>query len=94
MSSLLVSEIKKIIKDSEIMKEDDTRWPQKNKDGKQELEIKLGSEHISFEVSGKKLLDRITDQELYRLPKLALWWMSRNPMTQKDCEYSTIWYRT
>lgn len=46
----MISEIKKIIKDSEIMKEDDTKWPQKNKDGKQELEIRLGNEHISFEV--------------------------------------------
>jgi protein mago nashi len=46
----MVSEMKRIIKESEIMKEDDTKWPQKNKDGKQELEIRLGSEHISFEV--------------------------------------------
>ncbi|KAK4888189.1 Protein mago nashi [Elasticomyces elasticus] len=49
VSSLMVTEIKRIIKDSEIMKEDDTKWPQKNKDGRQELEIRLGSEHISFE---------------------------------------------
>jgi len=33
------------------MKEDDSKWPQKNKDGRQELEIRLGNEHISFEVS-------------------------------------------
>ena len=33
------------------LREDDTKWPQKNKDGRQELEIRLGSEHISFEVS-------------------------------------------
>nr|POE58689.1 protein mago nashi like [Quercus suber] len=31
--------------------EDDTKWPQKNKDGRQELEIRLGSEHISFETA-------------------------------------------
>ena len=31
-------------------REDDTKWPQKNKDGRQELEIRMGSEHISFEV--------------------------------------------
>jgi protein mago nashi len=46
----MVAEMKRIIKESEIMKEDDTKWPQKNKDGKQELEIRLGSEHINFEV--------------------------------------------
>jgi protein mago nashi len=33
-----------------MSREDDTKWPQKNKDGRQELEIRLGSEHISFEV--------------------------------------------
>ncbi|KAK3073200.1 Protein mago nashi [Teratosphaeriaceae sp. CCFEE 6253] len=51
VSSLMLAEIKRIIKDSEIMKEDDTKWPQKNKDGRQELEIRLGSEHISFETA-------------------------------------------
>lgn len=50
VSSLLIAEIKRIIKDSEITKEDDSRWPQKNKDGRQELEIRLGSDHIQFEV--------------------------------------------
>lgn len=50
VSSLLVAEIKRIIKDSEITKEDDSRWPQKNKDGRQELEIRMGNEHIQFEV--------------------------------------------
>lgn len=46
----MISEIKRIIKDSEIMKEDDSKWPQKNKDGRQELEIRMGNEHILFEV--------------------------------------------
>ena len=50
VSSLMISEIKRIIKESEVMKEDDSKWPQKNKDGRQELEIRLGNEHISFEV--------------------------------------------
>jgi hypothetical protein len=38
-------------------REDDTKWPQKNKDGRQELEIRLGSEHISFEVRNTQLDD-------------------------------------
>lgn len=69
VSSLMIQEVKRIIKESEIMKyvlriepdvatpstkapnrEDDSKWPQKNKDGRQELEIRLGNEHISFEV--------------------------------------------
>jgi len=41
-------------------REDDTKWPQKNKDGRQELEIRLGNEHISFEVRlTRKALDRL-----------------------------------
>ncbi|KAJ5975956.1 Protein mago nashi [Penicillium waksmanii] len=51
VSPAMIQEIKRIIKDSEIMKEDDSKWPQKNKDGRQELEIRLGSEHISFETA-------------------------------------------
>ena len=31
-------------------REDDAKWPEKNKDGRQELEIRLGNEHINFEV--------------------------------------------
>lgn len=31
-------------------REDDSKWPQKNKDGRQELEIRVGNEHIAFEV--------------------------------------------
>jgi hypothetical protein len=31
-------------------REDDTNWPKKNIVGKQELEIRVGNDHISFEV--------------------------------------------
>ena len=34
-----------------IHREDDAKWPTKNKDGRQELEIRVGNDHISFEVS-------------------------------------------
>ena len=46
----MVDEIKRIVKESEIMKEDDAKWPTKNKDGRQELEIRVGNDHIAFEV--------------------------------------------
>lgn len=43
-------------------REDDTKWPQKNKDGRQELEIRIGNEHISFEVRCEsRMLRRCTD---------------------------------
>jgi len=32
-------------------REDDEKWPKRNKDGLQELEILLGNEHIAFNVS-------------------------------------------
>lgn len=50
VSPLLIEELKRIVELSEIMKEDDAKWPPKNKDGRQELEIRMGSQHISFEV--------------------------------------------
>jgi protein mago nashi len=34
----------------EISREDDTNWPKKNIVGKQELEIRVGNDHIAFEV--------------------------------------------
>ncbi|CAN9153623.1 unnamed protein product [Alternaria alternata] len=61
VSDALVAEIKRIVKDSEILKEDDTKWPQKNKDGRQELEIRLGSEHISFETAKIGSLQDVQD---------------------------------
>jgi protein mago nashi len=33
------------------VREDDSRWPRQNKDGRQELEIRLGNQHISFETA-------------------------------------------
>ncbi|CAN6628085.1 hypothetical protein TRVA0_011S02410 [Trichomonascus vanleenenianus] len=51
ISPTVVKEIKRIITESEILKEDDYKWPPKNRDGKQELEIRLGRYHISFETA-------------------------------------------
>jgi protein mago nashi len=46
-----MEEIKRIIVDSEVTKEDDHNWPAPDRVGTQELEIILGDEHISFAVS-------------------------------------------
>ncbi|XP_011076444.1 protein mago nashi homolog [Sesamum indicum] len=40
-----------IVADSEIMKEDDNNWPEPDRVGRQELEIVMGNEHISFTTS-------------------------------------------
>ncbi|KAF9288708.1 hypothetical protein BGZ68_010731 [Mortierella alpina] len=51
VSPLMIKELKRIIADSEVMKEDDHKWPKKNVVGKQELEIRFGNEHVSFETA-------------------------------------------
>jgi protein mago nashi len=56
VSAHVLTEIKRIVKESEIMKEDDGKWPQKNKDGRQELEIRINGEHIAFEVRLRELI--------------------------------------
>jgi len=45
---LPVLQLKKIVRDSEIMREDDNSWPPPDKVGRQELEVVLDGEHISF----------------------------------------------
>ncbi|KAL8766777.1 MAG: hypothetical protein Q9209_006516 [Squamulea sp. 1 TL-2023] len=88
VSSLLIAEIKRIIKESEIMKyasygaqtdvyklillrEDDSKWPEKNKDGRQELEIRLGNEHISFEVRPFDVRDARTSLIRFQTAKIG-----------------------
>ena len=51
MSNVLLEEIKKIVEESAILKEDDKLWPQPDKVGRQELEILLGNKHITFTTS-------------------------------------------
>eukprot|EP01110_Echinostelium_bisporum_P011443 TRINITY_DN5319_c0_g1_i1.p1 TRINITY_DN5319_c0_g1~~TRINITY_DN5319_c0_g1_i1.p1 ORF type:complete len:151 (-),score=45.82 TRINITY_DN5319_c0_g1_i1:17-469(-) len=46
--SAVLGELKKIIQDSEIMREDDKLWPEPDRIGTQELEIVIGNDHISF----------------------------------------------
>ena len=51
VSKVVVAEFKRIIEESEVTKEDDNNWPEPDKIGRQELEIRNGKEHISFNVS-------------------------------------------
>ncbi|BBG97339.1 mago nashi family protein [Prunus dulcis] len=47
----VVRECRRIISESEILKEDDVNWPEPDRVGRQELEIVMGNEHISFTTS-------------------------------------------
>jgi protein mago nashi len=44
----IIEEFRRIIDESEILTEDDINWPAPDKIGRQELEVVLGDEHISF----------------------------------------------
>lgn len=59
----MAQELRRIVEDSEIIKEDDARWPKKNVVGRQELEIRLGKEHISFETAKLGSLVDVQDSE-------------------------------
>merc|ERR1711879_1006464 len=47
-SAMVMQELQRVIGESEILKEDDNNWPQPNEVGRQEIEIVMGNEHISF----------------------------------------------
>ncbi|KAG0345894.1 Protein mago nashi 2 [Podila humilis] len=63
VSPLMIKELKRIIAESEVMKEDDNKWPKKNVVGKQELEIRFGNEHVSFETAKIGSLVDVQDSE-------------------------------
>ena len=50
VNSNVLQELKRVIEESGVMKEDDKQWPMPDKVGRQELEVVLGKEHISFTV--------------------------------------------
>jgi protein mago nashi len=47
-SDTVMAEVRRIIDESEIVREDDNNWPEPDRVGLQELEIVLGDDHISF----------------------------------------------
>lgn len=48
LSPTTLSALKSIVVDSDILKEDDSQWPAPDSDGRQELEVVVGADHISF----------------------------------------------
>lgn len=48
VSKTVINELRRILEDSEILKEDDNEWPAPDRVGRQELEVVLGDQHISF----------------------------------------------
>lgn len=60
----MVDELRRIVEESEIMREDDAKWPKKNSTGRQELEVRLGKEHISFEVSLRRYYHGVRERDV------------------------------
>ena len=48
VSETVMKEVKRIVADSQILREDDREWPEGDKVGSQELEIVCGEDHASF----------------------------------------------
>ncbi|KAI9291586.1 Mago nashi protein [Neoconidiobolus thromboides FSU 785] len=63
ISPIVIEEIKKIIQDSEVFDCDDENWPEKDNEGRQELEIKIGEHHIAFETSKLFSLSQVTSSK-------------------------------
>ncbi|CAK9302942.1 unnamed protein product [Gordionus sp. m RMFG-2023] len=51
VSKAVLEELKRIVEVADIMKEDDKLWPSPDRVGRQELEIVMGDEYISFSTS-------------------------------------------
>jgi len=48
VSRAVLGELARIVRASEILREDDAAWPEPDRVGRQELEVVLDGEHISF----------------------------------------------
>lgn len=59
----VIEEIRRIILDSEISQESDRDWPEPNRNGKQELEIRLGNQHLEFETAKLGALSEIQESD-------------------------------
>lgn len=63
LSPLMEAELRRIVEESEIVREDDAQWPRKNASGRQELEVRLGREHIAFETAKIGSLIEVQESE-------------------------------
>ena len=71
----VLEEVKRIVRESTVLTADDGEWPEPDRAGRQELEIVLDEEHISF-----------TCSKLGSLTEIAA---SKNPETLRNFYYLT-----
>ena len=60
VSASVLSELRRVVTESAILHEDDGSWPQPDRVGRQELEVLLGDEHISFTTTKLGSLNDVT----------------------------------
>eukprot|EP01033_Poteriospumella_lacustris_P014371 gene14371-10269_t len=63
LGPLVIEEIKRIIRESDVTNSDDSKWPAPDKDGRQELEVRMDREHISFTSAKIGSLMNVQDSE-------------------------------
>lgn len=51
VSETVIEELKKIILDSEILTQNDSKWPKPDKIGKQELYVRVGDKEVTLKTS-------------------------------------------
>ncbi|KAJ2356346.1 hypothetical protein GGF43_002131 [Coemansia sp. RSA 2618] len=51
LSPTLIDEIKRIVQDSEIMDESDSKWPHRDDNGRLQLEIRMNGKNVNFETA-------------------------------------------
>ncbi|ORC90697.1 mago nashi-like protein [Trypanosoma theileri] len=63
VSPAVLEEIKRLIISSGVLESDDERWPQPDRNGRQELEIRLGNTHISLVTNKITSLSEVENSE-------------------------------
>jgi protein mago nashi len=63
VNRIVVEEIKRIVEKSAILAADDAKWPEPDRNGRQELEVVCGKEHISFTCSKVGTMAEINQAE-------------------------------
>eukprot|EP01025_Chloroclados_australasicus_P039188 TRINITY_DN40478_c0_g4_i1.p1 TRINITY_DN40478_c0_g4~~TRINITY_DN40478_c0_g4_i1.p1 ORF type:complete len:150 (-),score=16.20 TRINITY_DN40478_c0_g4_i1:361-810(-) len=59
----VVQEVRRIIEEADIMSEDDSKWPEPDRVGRQELEVIMGGDHISFATTKLGSMLQVNDSQ-------------------------------
>jgi len=63
VSDSIIAEVRRIVRESKIVDEDDAKWPEPDDVGRQEIEVKDGAEHVAFTCAKIGSMLDISDSE-------------------------------